>query len=367
MAGRLKEKFRGYKITSVQYPLAGAKTTGVGKVLLDLIRNGVRDSIDTLSVRLVGNVTVAGAGGGTASGAYNPNGLLVSANLQTAPTVAQLLPVNNVGSRIVTIDRALRQGAFQLGAALTDAAGVQALDAWFHFSFKRLHARKGIEFELPMNRWTSALLTLQLGTIDQLFTGSASTYDMTGVSVEFWADVDVDCEPDNIHAVEMFEIPINITASNAALDINNLPQNCFYDDLIIAAEDNGALSDSIINNIAINSAGRNWTLQDADNAGGGATAGFIRERWTRPYFNDPTTQNNLRGIYIIPLRDGLWSGGLEALNTPLDIKLNVTFTGGHTQLVRIGGRKVFPFGIRQTIRGAGGSKVRKENVPILSQ
>lgn len=363
----LRERFRGYKVTSVQYPLAGAKATGVGKVLFDLVRNGIRASVDTLSIRLVGTVTVAGAGGGTASGAYNPNGLLVSANLQTSPTVAQLVPINNVTSRILTIDRALRQGAFQFGAALTDAAGAQPLDEWFHFTFKRNRARKGIEFDLPMDRWTSALLTLQLGTIDQLFTGSASTYDMTGVSVELWADLDVDCNPDNIHMVEMFEIPINITASNAALDINNLPQNCIYDDLIITAEDNGALSDSIINNIAINSGGRNWLLQDVDNSGGGATAGFIRERWTRPLFNDPTTQTNLKGIYVIPMRDGMWSNGLEALNTPLDIKLNVTFTAGHTQLVRIGGRKVFPFGIRQTIRGAGGSKVRKENVPIIAQ
>lgn len=368
----LQEKFRGYKITSLSYPLAGAKATGVGKVTLDLIRQGIRNSIDTLSVRLTGNVVVAGAGGGTASGAYNPNGLLVSANLQTAPTVNQLLPVNNISSRILTIDRALRQRSFQLGAALTDAAGTQALDTWFHFTFKRQYARKGVEFELPMNRWTSAVLTLQLGTIDQLFTGSASTYDMTGVSVEVWADMDVNINPDNIHAVELFEFVIPITATNASLDINNLPQNCFYDDLIFVAESavgasgNGTLDDTIINNIALNSGGRNWTLQDVDNAGGGATAGFIRERWTRPLFNDPTTQNNLKGIYIVPMRDGLWSGGLDALNTLLDIKLNVTKPGTAAQ-VRIGGRKVVPFGIRQTIHGAGGSKSRKENVPILVQ
>lgn len=366
----LKEKFRGYKITSLNYPLAGAKSTGVGKILLDLVRQGVRNSIDTLSVRLVGPVVVAGAGGGAASGAYNPNGLLVSANLQTAPTVNQLLPVNNVSSRILTIDRALRQKAFQLGSALTDVAGTQNLDTWFHFTFKRQNARKGIEFELPMNRWTSAVLTLQLGTIDQLFTGSASTYDMTGVSIEIWADMDVEINPDNIHAVEMFELVIPITATQQALDVNNLPQNCFYDDLIFVAESavgasgNGALDDTVLNNIAINSGGRNWTLQDVDNSGGGATAGFIRERWTRPLFNDPTTQNNLKGIYVVPMRDGLWSGGLDALNTPLDIKLNVTKPGTATQ-IRIGGRKVVPFGIRQTIFGAGGSKSRKENVPIL--
>jgi hypothetical protein len=216
------------------------------------------------------------------------------------------------------------------------------------------------------------LLTLQLGTIDQLFTGSASTYDMTGVVVEVWADMDVDTNPDNIHAVELFDLPINVVASNAALDINNLPQGCFYDDLIITAENlvgasgNGTLTDAVINNIAVSSGGRNWTFQEVDNAGGGATAGFIRERWTRPLFNDPTTQNNLRGIYVIPLRDGRWSGGLDALNTPLDIKLNVTFPGNAT-VVHIGGRKIVPFGIRQTTHGPGGAKTRKENVPILVQ
>ena len=355
-----RERFRGQKITTFAYPLGGVQSSGVGKVTLDLIRQGVRDNIETLSVRLVGNVVVAGGGGGTATGAYNPNGLFVNTSLQTTPTVNQLLPINNVGSRIMTIDRAIRQKAFQFATALTDTAGTQALDVWMHFTTYREHAKQGVEFELPMNRWTSSVLNLQLGTIDQLFSGSASTYNMAGVTVEIWADLDVQVDPPNIHAVEMFEIPLNITASNAALDFNNLPQGCFYDDLIITSEKNGALFDGIINNIYLNSGGRTWTEQDVDNAA------FIRERWTQPWFYDPTTQNSLRGIYVIPLRHGRWSNGFDAIQQLLDIKFNVTYTGGSdVNLIRVAGRKVVPFGIKQTVRGPNGSKTVKNNVPII--
>lgn len=359
-SGSLKERFRGQKVTTFQYPLAGAQSSGVGKISLDLIRQGIRDNIETLSIRLVGNVVVAGGGGGTATGAYNPNGLFVNTSLQVSPTVNQLLPINNVSSRIMVIDRALRQKAFQTDTALTDAAGTQALDAWIHFTTYREHAKQGIEFELPMNRWTSAILNLQLGTIDQLFSGSASTYNMNSVTVEIWADLDVGVDPPNINAVEMFEIPLNITASNAALDFNNLPQGCFYDDLIFTSEQDGVLTDGIINNIYLNSGGRNWSEQDVNNAA------FIRERWTRPWFYDPTTQNSLRGIYIVPLRHGRWSNGLDAIQQLLDIKFNVTYTSGIT-LIRVAGRKVVPFGIKQTVRGPNGQKTVKNNVPIITQ
>jgi hypothetical protein len=354
----LKERFRGQKITTFAYPLSGATSSGTGKITLDLIRQGIRDNIETLSVRLVGNVVVAGGGGGTASGAYNPNGLFVNTSLQTTPTVNQLLPINNVSSRIMVIDRALRQKAFQFATALTDAAGTQALDVWQHFTTYREHAKQGVEFELPMNRWSSAVLNLTLGTIDQLFTGSASTYNLSGVTVEIWGDLDVSVDPPNIHAVEMFEIPLNITATNAALDFNNLPQGCFYDDLIITSEVSGALADGVINNIYLNSGGRIWTEQDNDNAA------FIRERWTRPWFYDPTTQNNLRGIYIIPLRHGRWSNGFDAIQQLLDIKFNVTF-GGSPTIIRIAGRKVVPFGIKQTVRGPNGQKTVTNKVPII--
>ena len=357
-SGSLKERFRGQKITSFPYPIPGAVSSGVGKLTTDLVRQGVRDNIETLSIRLVGNVVVAGGGGGTASGAYNPNGLFVNTSLQTSPTVNQLLPINNVGSRIMVIDRAMRQGAFQFATALTDVAGTHALDVWQHFTTYRERAKQGIEFELPMNRWTSAILNLQLGTIDQLFTGSASTYNMSGVTVEIWADLDVSVDPPNIHAVEMFEIPLNITATNAALDFNNLPQGCFYDDLIFTSEVSGALADGVINNIYLNSGGRNWTEQDVNNAS------FIRERWTRPYFYDPTTQTNLTGIYIVPLRHGRWSNGFDAIQQLLDIKFNVTF-GGSPTIIRVGGRKVVPFGIKQTVRGPNGAKTVKQNIPIL--
>lgn len=357
----LKEAFRGKRVFTGAYPLAGARTSGTGKFVVDLIKQAVFDTLDTLTIHLTGNVTVVGASAGTASGAYNPEGLLVQATLQTSPNISNLVQVNAIGSRSQVIDRAIQQRTFQRSTAIANTAGIQAVDVWYHFTFKRQDARKGIEYALPMNRWTSATLSLTLGTIDQLFTGSTNTWDMTGVNVEVWTDVDVDVfgsgGPQNIHASELFELIIPVTANNAALDINNLPQNCFYDTLVFRSEDAGALTDGIINNISIQSAGRQWVEQGDNNAE------FVRMRYTRPIFYDPTEGTNLTGIYIFPLRDGLWSRAMDATSVPLDLKLNVTSLSGTSQVI-ISGRKLVPFGIRQTTV-ANGQKSVVEKTPIL--
>ena len=92
-------------------------------------------------------------------------------------------------------------------------------------------------------------------------------------------------------------------------------------------------------------------------------ATFIRNEYTRPLFFDPTTQTNLTGIYAFTLRDGLWSRAMDATSSPLDIKLAVTYPGNPT-LIRLFGRKLVPFGIRQTI-GAGATKKVIEKIPVL--
>lgn len=356
-----KEAWRGRKVFTGPYPLTGARTSGTNKFVVDLVKQGVVDTIDTLLVHLTGSVVVVGASAGSASGAYNPEGLLVNATLQTSPMVSQLLPVNAIGSRAAVIDRAIRQRAFQFGTSLPNTAGTNTVEAWYYLTFKRKAAKKGIEYALPMNRWSSATLTLTLGTIDQLFTGSTNTWDMTGVTVEIYTDSDVDVfgsgGPENIHASEFFELDIPVTVTNHSFDINNLPQGCFYESLIFATEVNGALADGVINNIDVEGAGRQWLVQ------GDSNALFVRNELTRPLFNDPTTQSNLTGIYALTLRDGLWSRAMDASASPIDIKLDVTFPGNPT-LIRLFGRKLVPFGIRQTT-GEGATKKVIEKVPVL--
>lgn len=340
-----KEAWRGKKLDTKNYPVVGVQTTGQQKVAFDLTKYGVKDSLAGLLVHLTGNVVIAAGGGaaGTATGAYNPEGLLTLATLQTSPQINSLVQVNSVSNRMLVIDRAIRQKAFQLGTNIPNTVGTQPVDVWYYLNFKRDDADKGHEYSFPMNRWTSAILNLVLGTEDQLYSGATQTWDMTGVTVELWADEDVDVfnsgGPKNIHASEFFEQVFAITASNPAFDINTLPQGVFYDELVFTTEEAGVLTDGIITNINVNSGSRIWTLQ------GDGNAEFIRDQYTRPLFADPTTQNSLRGIYILPLRDGRWSAAMDAVKDQLDIKLAITYPGSPTT-IRVMGRKLVPFGIR---------------------
>ena len=363
--GSLQPAYQGHKIYTGPYPLPGPNSTGSGKFTVDLVRQGVANSIDVLSVHLIGNVVISAGAPGTASGAYNPEGLLLSATLQLAPSLPNLVQVNVVGSRALIIDRAIQQKTFQRSVAIANtASSTQPVDVWYHLTFKRPHVKKGIEYALPMNRWTSANLQLVLGTVDQLFTGAATTWDLTGVNVEVWTDTDLDVfssgGPPQIHGVELFDQVFSITASNPTFDINNLPQGVFYDTLVFLTEVSGALADGVINNIDIESGSRTWVPQGDNNAE------YIREHFTRPLFYDPTEQSNLTGIYILPLRDGLWSRGIDARSAPIDIKLNVTYPGNPTNL-HVAGRKLIPSAIRYTAydKTTGKKSTVTERVPIL--
>jgi len=77
-------------------------------------------------------------------------------------------------------------------------------------------------------------------------------------------------------------------------------------------------------------------------------------------FNDPN--ETLTGLYSVPLRDGMYSRAIDATQSAIDIKLNVTFISG-TQQVRIFGRKLVPYGIRHTSRNPQGGKVVTEVTP----
>ena len=346
------------------YPVVGPQSSGQGNFVVDLVKQGLSDTIDTLSVHLTGTIVQAGSTAGTFTlGAENPQGLLVQATLASAPQAAGLIPINAISSRAAVVDYALHQGYFQsntayngTGGPITETDGGQSfpLDAWFHFKFKRDGAKKGIDYAHPMYPWNSDLLTLVFGTRSQMVTGGNETWDMTGVSVELYADMDIDANPSMIHAFEIFEQQYNITAANPAFIINQLPQGCFYDSLCFAAEDNGVLSDAIIYNISVQGGGRYWSQQGETNAE------FIRERWTKEQFYDPTaathsTGTGLTGLYAVPLRDGLWSRALDATAQPVVVYLGVNAPGGgHTFNVRLIGRKLVPGGIKKTVKNAAG-------------
>lgn len=361
-----KALWNGDKPFTSAYPLLGAKASGQANIVIDLVKQGLKDTVDTFSVRLVGNIVQANTTGGTATGQENPQGLVTLTRLVSAPQAAGLVPINALGSRAIVADQAIIQGAFDTLPAITEANGGATLpvDIWLHYRFKRPGVKKAIEYAHPMTKWNSDVLTLTCGTRDQLFTGGTGTltWDMSGITVEVYADVDIDANPNTIHAVEFFELDVNVTAANNALLINQLPQGCFYDNLFIIAEDtttatgNTALSDNVIQNISIQGGGRTW-LQEGQN-----NAMFIKQRYTKPLFYDPNGgAHGLAGLYVFPLRDGLWSRAIDATSTPIILKLQVLtgaggFVAGHTYQVRICGRKIVPGGIKKTINGAGGQK-----------
>jgi hypothetical protein len=369
----IKALWAGNKFYSGAYPVIGPQSTAQGNFVVDLVKQGLKDTIDTLSVHLTGNIVQAGSTAGTFTlGAENPQGLMVLATLASAPQAAGLLPINAISSRAQVVDYALEQGYFQstgeydgAGGPITEVDGGQtfALDAWFHFKFKCENNKKSIDYAHPMYPWNSDLLTLVFGTRNQLVTGGNETWDMTGVTVELWADLDIDANPDQIHAFEIFEQQFNITAANPAFIINTLPQGCFYSSLALVAEDNGVMTDAIITNIDVEGGGRYWLTQGQNNAE------FVRERYTKELFYDPTGAthsndyqavsgaNGLTGLYAMPLRDGLWSRALDATSQPVVLKLAVNGPGsGHTFNIRLIGRKLVPGGIKKTVTGANGQQ-----------
>jgi len=347
------------KFFTANYPVVGAKASGTANVTVDLVKQGLKDTVDTISVNIHGSIVQANTTGGTAKGNENPQGLVTLATLSSAPQAAGLVPINSISSRAAVVDQAVIQGAFDTGGAIIEPNGgsTQNVDVWIHYRFKRDGVKKAIDYAHPMGKWSSDVLTLVCGTRDQLFIGGTGTitWDMTGCQIDCYADLDVDANPNEIHAVELFEQDFNIVGANGNFLINTLPQGCFYDNLMLIAEDTTtasgaiALSDSIINNIAIEGGGRQWTQQ------GEANADYIRQRYTKPNFFDPNGgAHGLTGIYLLPLRDGLWSRALDATSTPIVIHLDVNApAGGHSSLVRLVGRKLVPGGIKKTVEAAG--------------
>lgn len=345
----IKELWRGRRIYTQGYPLTGVQTTGTAQIVLDLKKLGLTDSIDELAIHVTGNQIVATGGGGAATGTYNPEGLITLANWTTAPQAGGLNPINGVTSRGLVVDRAALQGAFQAQNALVDTTGTNAVDFWVRFKLKRdgfNAVKKGIEYAHNPKKFNSDVITVVFGTRNQLFSGGTGTWDLTGLNVEFWADLDVDANPDNIHSTELFEQVFNITAANSAFLINTLPAGCFYSDLYLVTESSGALVDTVLNNVDIDGSGRYWLNK------GEANAKFLREVYTKEAFASPGS--TLTGIYVIPMRDGLSSRAIDAVATPIQLVLDVNNPGN--TVVRLIGRKIIPGGVKKTVKLASGQK-----------
>lgn len=332
--------FKNYLLTTKPYPVGGANVSaGPVPMPIEITQYAQTDVFDRIIVNVKGNVIVAGSGAGTATGAPNPHGLLNKANLQTQPQYKSVVPFNNVSARSLLTDSALAKGYFEntLEAAIPDVAGTYAVNFYLEFYFKRPRVRKGIQYALYLQKYTSALLTLNFGGREQLFTGGTNTWDLSGLQIKIWADSDYAVSANAIHASELFEQTYVVSASQSDYPIDTLPPGFIYTDFCFQSEVSGALADGVINNIDVEGGGRVWFRQ------GDANAGFIRHIVSREIMND--SAEDMTGLYAIPLRDGMFTRGIDALTAPITIKLDVTYVSPGT-VIRLFGRRMVPGGVQ---------------------
>lgn len=332
--------FKNYLLTTKSYPIGGANVSSAPTPMpIELTQYAQTDAFDRIIVNVSGNVVVAGSGAGTATGAPNPHGLLNKLTLQTQPQYKSTIPWNNCSARSILTDAALAKGYFlsTLEPAIPDVAGTYAVNFYYELYFKRPKVRKGIQWALYLQKYTSALLTVNFGGREQLFTGGTNTWDLSGLQIKFWADSDYAQQANAIHASEVFEQTYTVNASQSDYPIDTLPPGFIYTDFCFQSEVGGALADGVINNIDIEGGGRVWFRQ------GDANAKFIKHVVTREVMNDAS--QDLTGIYAIPIRDGMFTRNIDALTAPITIKLDVTYNASGT-VIRLFGRRMVPGGVQ---------------------
>lgn len=351
--------WRYTKFYSFNYPIANvASVHGIKGVQVELKKylTGDSDFLSRMFIRISGPIVVAGAGVGVATGKDSPGTLLTDANLKTSPSFAQCVPINAVSSRGLHMDGMLNAGgantsdpqAWGGSTPLTDAVGTQQVNLYTEFIFARspLNARGGVEYSLPLAKYTSTTLNLNFGGRDQFFTGGVNTWDLSGLTVDLYAEIDTGLQPDYIHAHELFENSYPIVATSKDFKIDNLPSGFVYTDLAFVTEDANAPVNTILNNVAIFNGANAWFSKGENNADALRYAFASR--------NDRLLQSpqNVTGLYAIPVKDRMFTRAFDARFSPLTISLDVTSISA-TSNIRLVGRRMLPGGIYSKPKAAG--------------
>lgn len=347
----IRELWRFKKLTSRSYPISGAQvSSGPTNVPIEITQYAQEDVFDRIIIECVGNVVVAGGGvAGTATGAPNPEGLLNKFQLQTQPQYNGVVPWNNVSARSILQDAAFSRGYYITSTPIPDIAGTYAVDFVYELYFKRPRVRKGIQWALYLQKYTSALMNMNFGGREQLFTGGTNTWDLSGLQINVWADSDLAVTAGDIHASEVFEQTYVVSASQADFPIDTLPPGYLYTDFTFITEADGVPVNSILNNIDLEGGGRVWLPQ------GDSNADMVQRLLTRPELNDEN--EDVTGVYVLPLRDGMFTRAVDALKAPITIKLDVTKQGTNC-LIRLLCRRMIP-GAVQRMKSAAPNVNRK--------
>lgn len=354
--------WRFTKFYSIPYPITQvAGVHGQKPVTFDLKKylTGDADSVARIIVRVFGNIVKAGAGPGVATGGDNPGNLLVSANLSSAPVFGNCIPFNSVSSRALHLDGIVNAGviteddpqAWGGSTPLTDAAATSAVDLYTVLEFKRTPGivRQPIEYALPLGKYTSLTLQAVFGGRDQFFTGGTNTWDLSGLNVEFYADLDSGANPKYIHAHEMFENTYPVLASSKNFRIDNLPAGFVYSQLAIVTEDAGVPVDGMLNNVALFNGGQSWLNKGEGNA---AALRYSFLQRNNRIISTRINRASIPGLYVLPCRDRMFTRAFDARFSQLNLELDVTSLSVNS-VVRVVGRRMLPGGIFSTTPAAG--------------
>lgn len=327
----------GYKqIHSEAYPLKTAAASHTPQsVRFDLKRFLTDEIVSGLYVRVAGNITKAGAGDGAATGKENPEALIARIMARSTPSLG------TISKSALSARGIVMQGLFDRGFAIletdvTDSAEVVAVDIKLPLTWKKPGARLPIEFGLPLKAFQSYEIEVLCGGREQLFTGGTTTWDLSALAVELWADFDRGVGG-KFHLTEEFEevVPVLQTRANLPVD---LPEGYVYDSLLFMAERDEVLVADIINSISIESAGRVWLPFGQGNA-----AMLQRHNLEQHFTNASETQTGL--YYFAGVRDGMVSRAPDMKLVKPDVKLDVTLGAGTVRRVVVHGRRLIPLAL----------------------
>jgi hypothetical protein len=154
--------------------------------------------------------------------------------------------------------------------------------------------------------------------------------------VELWADYDAGVAG-SFHLVEEFEQVVPVLQRQADLQVI-LERGFTYTHLLIIGQTANAKDDTLVTGITVQSAGRVWTPQ------GDKNAQMIHD-WNRETHVNNAAEN-LAGTYFVPaLRDGMVSRGIDATQDRVEIKLDVVFAAGPSNVI-VRGRRIVPQGLQ---------------------
>jgi hypothetical protein len=316
-------KFNKRRLTSFNYPIRNAAVSANQQpFVLDLKDFEQTGVVARLGFRVFGNIVVAGAGPGAATGQDNPESIMISNTIRTTPDVMSLLPVDNVSARAIRVQSMYERGYDIKAPVVPDVAGTYAVDYEYWINFRQPLAVKPSEFSLPLAAFNNVYVQTLWGGREQCFTGGTNTWDLSGLTVEVWADMDQNIAG-LFHMTSFSERTFPaITASQSDFPLRDIPSGAVYPMMLLRTERNNVLVNDILNSWAVQGGGRIWLPRGDDNAS------FLQRDNREENLSDPNVVQT--GLYFLnALRDGYITAAIDSLDSQLNLTIDETSTSGN--------------------------------------